>query len=276
MRSMARGLALLLAASAAPALAQERSVMEGDYASIGLGGIYAPDYEGSDNYALSPAAVVRGRVGGFNFFSRATSLYFDVARGDPKASTDFLVGPMVNLRFDRSRKIRDDAVELLGELDMAIEAGAFIGVAQTGVLHEYDTIQGRLDFVHDVTGTHGGYVLTPNLEYGTPLSRHAYVGLSASADFTNGEFADTYYSVDPAGTLRSGLRTYDADGGFKNARLTLLAIHTLTGDLTTTGLSLFAVGSYSRLFGDFADSPLVADAGSRSQYAAAAGLAYTF
>jgi MipA family protein len=268
-----------LVPAAAPALAEEApdpGPLRGDYASIGIGAAYAPSYEGSNDYNLTPAAIVRGRVSGFNFFSRATALYLDLVGGDPDAKTDILLGPMANVRFDRSSRIGDEAVKLLGELDLAIEAGAFAGVAHTGVLHAYDTIQARLDFVHDVTGTHNGYVVTPNLEYGTPLSRKAYVGASISGEFASGEFADTYYSVDAAGTLSSGLRTFDADGGFKNASLTLLGVHHLTGDLTSTGLALFAVASYSRLFGDFADSPLVADVGNRNQYFAAAGLSYTF
>jgi MipA family protein len=279
MKALRVTVAVALAAAASPALAQsseQGTTLQGDHVSIGVGAAYAPSYEGSDDYNCNPAAIIRGRVGGFNFFSRATALYFDVARGDPAARTDFLIGPMVNLRFDRSNRIKDDAVERLGELDMAIEAGAFVGMSRTGVLHEYDTIQARLDFVHDVSGTHDGYVVTPNLEYGTPLSVNAYVGASVSADFASGDFADTYYSVDPAGTARSGLRTYDADGGLKNARFTLLGLHSLTGNLTTSGLSLFAVGSYSRMIGGFRDSPLVADVGSRHQYFAAGGLSYTF
>ena len=42
------------------------------------------------------------------------------------------------------------------------------------------------------------------------------------------------------------------------------------------GWSLFGVIAYSRLAGDFADSPLVADRGSANQVFGAAGLAYSF
>lgn len=279
MRQLIRSAALALPLLAsAPAVAQDEapSPPSGDLFSIGVGAAYAPSYEGSDDYVVTPAAIVRGRVSGFNFFSRATAFYVDLAREAPDAKTDFLVGPMANLRFDRSSRIEDDAVERLGELDLAVELGAFVGVGRTGLLNPYDFGQARLDFVHDVTGTHDGYVLTPTLEYGTPLSRMTYVGAGVSADYASGEFADTYYSVDPAGTARSGLRTYDADSGFKNARFTLLATHMLTGDLTTSGLGLFAVGSYSRLFGDFKDSPLVRDVGDADQFFAALGLSYTF
>ena len=278
------GMAAALAL-AAPAFAQdaaEPTAPVGDQLTIGIGVAAAPTYEGSDDYSYAPAALVRGQVSGFNFFSRATSGYFDLAREAPGAKTDFLIGPMVNFRFDRSRAIEDSVVRRLGKLDTAIELGGFIGIGRTGLLNPYDYAQARIDFVHDVTDTHDGYVVTPTLEYGTPLSRTTYVGAALSADYASGKFADTYYSVDAVGSLASGLPVYDADSGFKNVRFTLLGNQMVTGDLVEGGLSLFAVGSYSRMFGDFKRSPLVdgfgafEGRGSADQYFLALGLAYTF
>lgn len=250
--------------------------------TIGLGVSYAPTYEGSDDYSLAPAGLVRGNVGGFNFFSRATALYFDAAREPDGQTTDLLIGPMVNFRFDRSRSIKDPVVRLLGKLDTAVEVGGFIGVGSMGLLNPYDYAQARVDIVHDVTGTHGGTVVTPTFEYGTPLSTTTYVGAALSADWASGDFADTYYSVDTAGALRSGLPVYDADGGFKNIRFTLLGNQMVTGNLAEGGWSLFGVASYSRMLGDFKRSPLVdgfgafAGRGDADQWFGAIGIAYTF
>jgi len=49
----------------------------------------------------------------------------------------------------------------------------------------------------------------------------------------------------------------------------------LSGDLLH-GLSIFGVGQYSHLQGDFKRSPIVADRGSASQWLGALGLAYTW
>ena len=271
------GAGLLLAASAASAQTTEPGAPPpGDSITIGIGGAIAPTYEGSNDYSLVPAALVRGQLAGFNFFSRATALYVDLAREPAGAKTDLLIGPMGNLRFDRSNAIEDVAVRRLGKLDTAIELGGFVGLGRSGLLNPYDYGSVRLDVVTDVTGTHDGTIVTPNIEYGTPLNRKTYAGLNLSADHASGSFADTYYSVDAAGSARSGLRQYDAGSGFKNARITLLGVRMLTGDLTTTGLGFFVVGSYSRMFGDFKNSPLVRDVGSKNQYFAAAGLSYSF
>ncbi len=247
----------------------------GDNFTIGLGASYLPSYEGSDDYVFSPAGVVRGRVSGFNFYSRATALYVDAVREAPGAAVNVEFGPMINLRLDRTSRIKDARVRALGELDAAIEPGVFVGVTKNKVLHGYDFLSARLDVTRDVANTHDSTIITPNLEYGTPLSTSIFVGASVSADHVGGKFADTYFSITPAGAAASGLRAYDADAGWKNVRGTLLATYSLTGNLRK-GPAIFAVGSWSKLLGDFKRSPIVRDAGDATQWFAALGLSYSF
>jgi len=263
---------------AAPAMAQDiaEPVDDGsDNFTIGLGGAYAPSYEGSNNYLFTAAGLTRGRVSGFNFYSRATALYLDVIREPVGSPWNVEFGPMVNVRIDRSSRIRDPRVRALGEIDTAIEAGAFFGVTKAKVFHDYDFLTVRLDVTHDVADSHDSTIFTPNIEYGTPLSRTFFVGASVSAEHVGGKFADTYYSISPLGTAASGLAAYDADSGFKNVRFTLLGTQSLSGDLRH-GLAIFGVASYSRLLGDFKDSPIVSVAGNADQFFGALGLSYTF
>ncbi len=274
-RSSAFAIAIALVAQ--PALAQETETVDdgGDNFTIGLGASYVPSYEGSDDYVFSPAGLVRGRVSGISFFSRATALYVDVIPNAASAPLTVEFGPMVNVRLDRTRRIRDDRVKALGELDAAIEPGAFFGVTKSGVLHGYDFLSARLDVTHDVADTHDSTIISPNLEYGTPLSQTIFVGASLSAEHVGGGFANTYFSVTPAGAFASGLAPYDADGGWKNVRGTLLGTFSLSGDLRK-GAAIFVVGSYSKLLGDFKRSPIVRDAGDADQWFGAIGLSYTF
>ena len=274
--------AAALMAVATPAFAQADPVAttlpdpndQSDTLTIGVGGAMLPDYEGSNDYRIIPAAAVRGRVGGIAFFSRATYLYADlIPRGAGKIELD--AGPIVGLRLNRTGKIKDDIVDLLPSRKKAIELGGFVGVTAHGLTNPYDALSLRLDVVKDVGNAHGSTVFTPSIDFGTPLSRHTYVAASLSADWVGGGYADYYYSISPADTLRSGLRTYDADGGFKGWKVGLLANQSITGDLTH-GLSLFGTANYGRLAGDFKRSPIVADRGSATQWLAAVGLAYTF
>jgi MipA family protein len=245
-----------------------------DTVTIGAGAAYIPDYEGSDDYRIIPAAAIRGRVSGISFYTRATYLYVDfIQRGD--GPLEFDLGPIVGARLNRTGKIKDDLVDELPERDVAIEVGGFAGVTYHGLTNPYDALSFRVDVVKDVGGAHESTLVTPTIDFGTPLSRSFYLGLSASAEWAGGDYADYYYSVSPADSLASTLPVYDADGGFKNWRLGILGNYALSGDLTR-GWSIFGAGSYTKLSGDFADSPIVDLRGSSGQWMAALGVAYTF
>jgi outer membrane scaffolding protein for murein synthesis (MipA/OmpV family) len=167
-------------------------------------------------------------------------------------------------------------VRALGKIDRAVEVGAYAGVAKNRLLDPYDSLALRVTWLHDVTGTHGSSILSPSVEYSTPLSPKTYLLLSASADHVGRGYAQTYFSITPAGAVRSGLPVFNASSGWKNVRLSLFFAQALTGDLRRPRLSLFAGVSYSRLLNDFRRSPIVSVAGSPNQYLAAAGLAYSF
>lgn len=245
-----------------------------DSFTIAGGAAYIPDYEGSDDYKFIPAAAIRGQVSGISIFSRSTYLYVDfVPRG--KGAMELDAGPIVGVRFNRTGKVHDDFVDALPERKTAIEVGGFVGFTYHGLTNPYDALSVRLDVVKDVAGAHDSTLITPTIDFGTPVSRTTYVGASLSAEWAGGKYADYYYSISPAASLTSGLPVYDADGGFKNWRLGLLVNHSLSGDLTH-GVSLFATGAYSHLASDFKDSPIVDQRGSAGQWLGAAGLAYTW
>lgn len=267
--------AALLAST--PALAQDPAYPDpndrSDTFTVGVGAGWVPDYEGADEYKGIPAAFIRGRISGFSFFTRGTYLYVDVIRGG--GSTDFNFGPIVGWRGNRSGDVKDAAVDKLPELDSAIEVGGFAGVSWKGLTNPYDSLSVRVDVVTDVSGAHKSTVISPTIDFGTPLSRTFYIGASAGLDWAGGGYAEYYYSITPAEGLVAGLPAFDADGGLKDWRLGLIANQSITGDLTG-GLSVFGAAGYTRLVGDFADSPIVDDRGSASQWFGALGLAYTW
>jgi outer membrane protein len=274
--SKAAALAALSVAS--PVFAQDEEPLPNDPNSltIGVGGAYLPSYEGSDDYEFTPIGVAFGKVAGFGFVTRGTNLYIDLIRDDPNAAFSVDLGPVVNVRLDRTSRIKDAQVRALGEIDTAIEVGGYAGFAKNRILHRYDSFGVRVAWFHDVTNTHDSAIIIPAIEYTTPLSTRTIVQLGAQAEHVGAGYARTYFSVTPAGSLASGLPVYNAASGWKNYRLTLFGAQMLTGDLRHPKLSLFAGLSYSRLLGNFRRSPIVAIAGDPNQYLATLGLAYTF
>jgi len=270
--------AALLAAVPAAAQTTDASLPDpndrSDYLRIGVGAAFVPDYEGSDDHRVIPGAVLQARTGGVSIFSRGTYLYADLI--DRPGKVDLDVGPIVGVRLNRTGKVKDNRVDALPELNTAFEVGGFGGVTFHGLTNPYDALSFRLDAVKDLGNAHESWVLTPTAEFGTPLSRTVYVGVSASADYVSGKYNDYYFGISPAGALASGLPAYNpSGGGLKSWQVGALTGLSLSGDLRK-GWGLFGSANYKRLTGDVGDSPIVRIAGSRSQWLLAAGVGYSF
>ena len=273
MRRIAPALAAIaLCATASPAYAQsetdtdveaeaparpmtEGTVFDGDWVMIGVGAGYVPEYDGIEPRAAGAALDL-------------------VPDGDGRVS--FAFGPTVRLRTSRTGDIKDPVVAAAGKLDTAVEVGGSAGISVSGVLNPYDSLGATVDVRWDVAGAHEGRTISPSISYFTPVSRAAAVSLSVSAEHADENFNSYYFSVTPAQALASGLPVYDADAGFNKWGVNLLGGYDLDGDLTNGGLGLFAIGGYSRMIGDAADSPFVADRGSADQWMIGAGIGYTF
>lgn len=287
---LSMGACLLALMAAGPALAQQEvapsapaavPVEDSNSLTVGIGAAVIPSYEGSDDYRVIPIPQLRGKVGNFAFWTRGPGLYFDAIPNTDPSGLDFQLGPVVTARFDRSssKNIKDDAVRALGERDVAIEVGGFAGIGKTGVFTSaYDNLSVRVAVTKNVAGAHKSYVVTPAIEYFTPLSTRSFVGLGVSADYVGKGYGRYYFDIDAADALASGLPAYSRAGdsaGFKRLGVNLTGGVSLSGDLRK-GWALFALGGYSRMLGDYADSPVVSIAGSRNQWLGAVGVGYTF
>ena len=250
-----------------------------DYFAVAAGVMSTPSYNGSDDRTLLPAFYIRGRVSGFSFSTRGTNLQVDLLRQRRGAKTDVKFGPIVSLRSDRTGRIKDPQVEALGEKKLAVEVGAMAGISHTGVItSRYDQIAFRVVALKDVSGRHGSWAFSPTIDYGTPLSKRLYVGMSASINFYGKGFGRYYFDIDPAGSAASGLPVYSragVKGGAGKYTLGLASAYALSGDLRK-GFVLIGGAQYGRMLGRIADSPIVSIAGSRNQWLAGGGIAYQF
>lgn len=250
-----------------------------DYISVAAGVITAPSYNGSDDRVVLPGFYLRGRLSGFSFSTRGTNLQVDLIRQKRGQKTDFKFGPIINLRSDRTGRIKDVQVEALGEKKMAVELGFSGGITHTGIVTSgYDQVGLRVVGLKDISGKHGSWVVSPTIDYGTPLSKRAFIGVSASVNVYGKGFGRYYFDVDPVGSAASGLPVYTGAGNKVTAGKYTLGVagaYGLSGDLRK-GFVLIGGAQYGRMLGRFADSPIVADAGSADQWLGGIGLAYQF
>jgi outer membrane scaffolding protein for murein synthesis (MipA/OmpV family) len=262
--------AILVAASPAAAqLGNDRNAL-----TIGIGAGAIPSYEGSNDYRLIPAPVLRGRVAGFGFNTVRTHLYVDAWR-DGAGKVDFQIGPVIGVNPNRTGQIGDRRVEALGELDLAIEAGGYVGVTKTGLATPFDSLSLTLSYQKDISDTHDSHVIRPQIAYIRPLNLKTALRVTAGGEIVGSGYARTYFGIDAAGAAASGLARYQLDGGLKDVNIGVGVSHALTGTLLK-GWSVFGQASYARVLGDFADSPVVRVAGNPNTFAAALGIAYSF
>ena len=182
---------------------------------------------------------------------------------------------MVDFNRDTS-SFTDPRVRALGKVGTAFELGGYVGLGKTGVITSpYDKISISASYRYDVSNVHNSGIIQPSINYLTPLSRKAAVGVFASAEHAGSGYATTYYGVNPAQSAASGLPIYYATSGWKDVSAGAVATVAITGDLLH-GFKLVGGGTYTRLMNGFADSPVVSIAGSRNQWIGALGVAYTF
>lgn len=254
-----------------------RGVFAGDWVTVGIGAGYAPSYDGSDDYVLFPAPLAQGSIGGIDFGARGPGLYADlIADNNSASNVKFLAGPLFRVRMDRNSNIKDPVVRLLGKEDVAIEVGATLGVSFAKVINPFDNLSISTDVQWDVAGAHKGRLISPSISYSTPLSTAIFTSVSLSATHVDGNYADTYFSIDPVGSAASGLPQFDADGGWKSYGASFLGGVDLSGDARDGGWGVFGLVNYARLTGDAKRSPVTSLRGDADQWFLAGGISYTF
>jgi MipA family protein len=259
-----------------PSASDPAQGLGGDSLTIGAAAVYMPDYEGSNNYRLEPAPGALLNWHHFNLTVAGNRASLDLI--PDKGPWDFQAGPIGVLDFNRSTlsQIDDPRIRALGKRQSSLEVGGFAGIGKTGVITSpYDKLSVSLSYRKGITGRNRSGILEPSLNYFTPLSLKAAVGIVASAERAERGYAETYFDVSPAASLRSGLPVYYTHGGWKDYSVGLIGTRSITGNLLH-GFKLVGGVTYKRMLGDFADSPLVSIAGSKDQWMGILGVAYTF
>lgn len=244
---------------------------------MGVGALVTPDYEGSNDYLITPGAAAIIRVAGHAITWQGTSLSIDLVPEHVGQRSKLAFGPYAELNFDRASAPRDPVVSLMRKRKVALEAGGFIGFSRTGVLTSpYDRLSLQISFAHDVGNVSKSFVVTPSIAYLMPVSHAVVLGSTLSGDIVGGRYARYYFGIGPTSSAMTGLPRYQPSWGLKSMSLSLMGGVSLRGDLQKRGVIIGGLLSYKRMLGDFADSPLVAQRGNANQLSAAVGLGYAF
>ncbi|EJN04969.1 MipA/OmpV family protein [Phyllobacterium sp. YR531] len=206
---------------------------------IGAGGIYAPKFEGSDEFEIQP----------FPMFSATFGEHVTV---DPRGIS---INIYRNQSFSFSTKIgydsgrdEDDSDHLKGLGD--IDAGAVIGGKLT---YELGPVELFTSFDKTIGGSDG---LVGTIGASVSHSYNQFLfSAGASATWADSNHMDAYFGVTKAQSVRSGLASYDAGAGFKRVDFEASVMYVTEKSWLIQG----QVG-IGYLVGDAADSPIVQDA----------------
>jgi len=232
---------------------------------VGAGFVYAPDYEGSDDYE-------------FKFLPSLSIEYDDWLKAD---LTDLSISATlfssqfdgVEVRaggFGRYRPGRDaddsDEGDLdgLGDVDAAVELGLFAEAKVHGVTFEVKIAQ-------DVVDSHDGTLVELDLSYDTRLDQRLVMSIGAETTWASNSYVESYFGITQQQSSASGYSAYDPGSGFTSAGPYVDFTYILTREIF---VSTFA--GYRRMFGEAGNSPIVSTAGSRNQFYGGLMLTYRF
>jgi len=226
---------------------------------IGLGMAFVPDYEGSEDYRAVP--VINARLNLDN--NMYVGFLGNTLRANLVPSQVWNAGPLLRYRFERN-DVDNEQVDAMKKVDAAFEAGGFLS-------YNLPDWTFSLSAAQDIAGGHDGFVLDLGAGYRLKLQAQTMLTVNAQTTFASSDYMHTYFSVDQEDAVRSGLRTYSADGGLKDFGLGIAVQHSFDRKWSVVG-----VLKYTRLLGDAADSPVVDDAGSANQMMTGAFVSYSF
>lgn len=225
---------------------------------IGGGGLLSPDYDGSDDYEVRALPYVSAKYSDWLSFSVPDGLKLTAIN-----ENGFRAGVLASYRFDRDE---DDNVALrgLGDIDGTVELGGFAE-------YKFDALKLGLD-VRQGLSDDTGLLATLSLRHESRIGP-ARISIGPQMTWGDDEYMQTYFGITPAQAAAStlGYAPYVAESGIRSYGLGFSAFTPVSDNWAIT-----VIAGVSQITGDAADSPLVADEGSDTQYVVGVFAGYSF
>jgi len=227
--------------------------------SIGGGLGIVPDYEGSEDYEIVPVPTGSAKFD--------NGMYVKLLGLNLKANlipSDFWrLGPVYNYRSKRS-DVEDNRVDDMKTVSDANELGLFGGI-------EWQNWYVFLEWMADMGDAHDGSYGTLKGGYNWIISSEWALSMGAFGTYASDDYMSTYFGVSGRDSDRSGLDTYDADGGMKDIGLDFGANWGFAQSWDLRGLL-----QIKQLVGDADDDSPVVDQGSETQMFTAVLVVFKF
>ena len=227
--------------------------------SLGAGVALTPDYEGSEDYQ---AALIP-------YVSVAWSNHMTINLIGNTAKANLIPSPiwkggLIGQYIDKRDDVDNNRVDRLKDVDASVMLGGFFGF-------EHENWSASIEAMADMADGNDGSIVRLNGGYRIPIDRAWKLSLGVFTTWADDDYMQAYFEIDAADSARSGLKTFDAESGFKDVGLNLTASFKPWEHWGFMGLA-----SYKRLLNDAKDSPVVDDEGDANQFSSGVLLFYQF
>ncbi|WP_050746411.1 MULTISPECIES: MipA/OmpV family protein [unclassified Shinella] len=204
---------------------------------VGAGALYAPEYEGSRGFKVSPLPAV--------IFTYGDWLTLDPRGISVTAFTHQGFSLAGKVGYEMGRDEDDgDRLKGLGDIDFAATIGAR-ATYRWEALELYAEVDQTVGGSESLIGKFGA-------EYTAPVTDRFFVSAGISATVANEEHMQSYFGVTAAQSAASGLRAFKPQASLKRVDFSVSATYMATENWLMRG----EVGM-GALLGDAADSPIV-------------------
>ncbi|MDO6729239.1 MipA/OmpV family protein [Marinovum sp. 2_MG-2023] len=235
--------------------------------SLGLGASQQADYEGSDDYETSAVPLVH-----LGWNDRITFSTLEGPTLTVKAFESHGWRADVGLGYDFGRAEDDNkALKGLGDVD---STATFLAKLEYGVALATGDVSFGLDVERDLGGDREGTRIGVGAAYGVGFAgERGKVEFGIHANWADDNYMSTMFGISSTQSANADLvmAQHDASAGWKDVGVSLSGSYGLTKNWALVGEA-----AYSKLLGDAADSPLVADYGAEGQTSLGMGVLYTW
>lgn len=266
---------------AAPARADSAAKKQPDWTvELGAFGLFSPKFFGAKDSKFSaiPYVSIKYRDIAFASLDKGIGVNFFSASG-------FTAGAFVGFRPGREVKDSRRYLTGLGDVDPSLTAGGFVkydygrsfstqitlskGIASIGDSKSKINGLGILEKAKGNLGTRIDWSADARMQL---FDNRLHVSIGPRVSFFDKEYAESAYGITINQALASGYRPFKAKAGVAEVGVGGSARYRITDNISAT-----AFGSYTRIVGDAAKSPLVTGpGGSKDQFKAGLGLSYQF
>jgi len=224
--------------------------------SVGAGVLYAPDYLGSDDYDAQLWPSINLNYGDTLSISPRSGIEWHAIRNG-----NWTVSPFIGYTFGRDNEGDISAFE-------KVDGGATLGLR---VALEQGQWEYSLAGSSPVSGDVDGAEFEASAAWRLALNERTFFTFTPNVSYADEEWTESMFAVSTRDSLRSGIASYNPDGGSWRLGVSSSLTYALTPQWSATGF----VGT-SYLTDNASDSPIVDDLGSEWQTVTGVSLNYNF